>query len=96
MKVVGRNQLEEFCTRHTDARKWIEIWLGDVEAAAWATPQQIKERYASASFLAGNAVIFNVKGNDYRLEVTVAYRTAVVVVQWVGTHSEYDVRNKRR
>lgn len=96
MKVVGRNRLEEFCTRHTDARKWIETWLGDVEAAAWATSQQIKERYASASFLAGNAVIFNVKGNDYRLEVTVAYRTAVVVVQWVGTHAEYDVRNKRR
>lgn len=96
MKVVGRNRLEEFCNRHTDARKWIEVWLSDVEAAAWVTSQHIKERYASTSFLADNTVIFNVKGNDYRLEVTVAYRTAVVVVQWVGTHAEYDVRNKRR
>ena len=48
------------------------------------------------SFLGGNIVIFNIKGNEYRLEVIVAYRTSVVVVEWVGTHTEYDVRNRRR
>jgi len=96
MKIAGRNLLDAFCARHTDARRWIETWLSDAEAATWTTPRDIKERYASVSFLAGNTVIFNVKGNDYRLEVVCAYRTGVVVVKWVGTHADYDDRNCKR
>jgi mRNA interferase HigB len=96
MKVLDRERLERFCRRHADARGWIENWLADVEAAAWIAPQDIRRRYASASFLPGNVVIFNVKGNAYRLEATVAYRTGVVIIDWIGTHPEYDERNKRR
>lgn len=96
MKVVGRNRLEEFCRKHPDGRKWIENWLAEAEGAAWTKPQQIKDRYVSASFIGKNTVIFNVKGNDYRLEVTIAYQTAVVVVGWLGTHADYDARNKNR
>ena len=96
MRIVGREKLDAFCRKHADARKWIESWLAEVERMTWANTQQLKERYPSASFLPDNLVIFNVKGNDYRLEVTVAYRTTVVVVQWVGTHAEYDARNKSR
>lgn len=96
MKIVGRSVLEEFCLQHADARQWIEHWLADAEVSAWATPQDIKSRYVSASFLAGNQVIFNVRGNQYRLEVTVAYKTAVVVIKWAGTHAEYDARNRKR
>jgi mRNA interferase HigB len=96
MRVIGRDKLDAFCGKHTDARKWIENWLADAEVAAWATPQDIKNSYASASFLAGNVVILNVKGNDYRMELTVAYRTGVVIVQWIGTHAAYESRNKAR
>ncbi len=96
MRVVGRETLDRFCSRHADARKWISSWLSEVESSAWATPQAIKDRYATASFVGGNTVIFNVKGNDYRLEVTVAYRNGVVSVKWIGTHAEYDERNARR
>jgi mRNA interferase HigB len=95
MKVVGRGLLDAFCIKHADARSWIENWLAEAEGATWRTPQHVKDRYASASFLAGNTVIFNVKGNDYRLEVVIAYRTSVVTVSWVGTHAEYDARNQR-
>jgi mRNA interferase HigB len=96
MKIVGRNLLEDFCAKHTDARDWIKNWLSDAEASTWARPQDIKDHYSTASFLAGNTVIFNVKGNEYRLEVTCAYRTGVVVVKWLGTHGEYTARNRRR
>ncbi|MEO8459949.1 MAG: type II toxin-antitoxin system HigB family toxin [Dokdonella sp.] len=96
MKIAGRNVLDDFCARHTDARRWIENWLADTEAAAWAKPQDIKDRYASASFLAGNTIIFNVKGNEYRLEVTCAYQTGVIVVKWIGTHVKYGERNRKR
>jgi len=96
MKVVGREKLDAFCALHNDVRGWIENWLADVEAAGWRTPHELKAMYASASFLPKNTVIFNVKGKPYRLETTVAYRTATVVVQWIGTHAEYDARNARR
>jgi len=96
MRLLGRERLQAFCDKHANARKWIENWLAEVEAGVWSTPNDIKERYNSASILADNTVIFNVKGNDYRLEVTVAYNTGVVVVNWVGTHAEYDKRNKQR
>ncbi len=96
MRVVGRGTLEAFYRKHTDAKTWIESWLAEVEGAQWRTPQAIKDRYASVSFLAGNRVIFNVKGNEYRMEVTVAYQTGVVVVQWIGTHRDYDERNRHR
>lgn len=96
MKIVRRDLLFDFCAKHTDAKKWIENWLSDTEAATWRTPKDIKDRYGSASFLADHVVIFNVKGNEYRLEITCAYNTGVVVVRWVGTHAEYNDRNRRR
>jgi mRNA interferase HigB len=92
MKVVGRGILKAFSTKHTDAASWVELWLSETEEPVWRTPQDIKSRYSSASFLADNRVIFNVKGNEYRLEVVVAYRTSTVVVTWIGTHAEYDKR----
>ena len=93
MRVVGRDKLQDFLKAHRDAAGWIDNWLAHAETADWRTPQDLKGMYASASFLGANTVVFNVKGNHYRLEVTVAYRTATVVVLWAGTHAEYDKRN---
>ena len=92
MRIAGRQQLDDFVSVHADTRSWIENWIADTEKAAWRTPQDIKSAYASASFLGGNVVIFNVKGNHYRLEVLVSYNTGVVVVRWVGTHAQYSKR----
>jgi mRNA interferase HigB len=95
MRIVGRETLDRFCSKHADARKWIASWLVEVEASTWTTPQAVKDRYVTASFLEGNTVIFNVKGDDYRLEVVVAYRTGIVSVKWVGTHADYAERNSK-
>lgn len=92
MRIVGRDKLDEFAGAHADAHPWIENWVSDTEAARWRTSQDIKDRYASASFLSDNVVIFNVKGNRYRLDVQVAYNTGVVVVRWIGTHADYTKR----
>lgn len=92
MRIAGRDKLDEFSGAHADARTWIENWITDAETALWLTPQNIKRNYASASFLAGNIVIFNVKGSRYGLEVRVAYNTGTVVVRWAGTHAEYTKR----
>lgn len=65
-------------------------WVQEAEAAAWRSPRDIKDRYPAASILANNIVIFNLRGNQYRLEVQVAYHTGKVVVKRIGTHAEYD------
>ena len=92
MLIVGRQKLSDFVDAHADARSWIENWIADTEQAHWRTLQDIKNVYASVSFLSGNVVIFNVKGNHYRLEVQLSYNTHVVIVRWAGTHAEYTKR----
>ena len=92
MLIVGRQTLHDFVRAHADARSWIENWIADTEQAKWRTPQEIKNAYASASFLGGNVVIFNVRGNHYRLEVQISYNTGIVTIRWAGTHAEYTKR----
>jgi len=94
MRIVGRDKLDEFVSTHADTRQWIENWIAETEAVRWSSSMGIKRRYASASFLANNVVIFNVKGSRYRLEVQVAYNTGIVVIRWLGTHAEYTKRMK--
>jgi mRNA interferase HigB len=89
MKVVGLPILDAFSRKHTDVRSQIEAWVAEVDKAEWKTPLDIKARYSSASFLADNRVIFNLKGNNYRLRVAVAYKNQIVVVEAIGTHAEY-------
>lgn len=96
MTLVGKKILHDFMRKHTDASKWIGNWIADVEGSVWRVPQDITSKYPSASFLANNVVIFNVKGNSYRLEVKVAYQYSLITIRWIGTHGEYDKRNKER
>jgi mRNA interferase HigB len=89
MRLVGLLQLEEFAARHGDVRPQINAWVRELEGASWRSPQDVKARYAGASFLSDNRVIFNLKGNSYRLEVKVSYESQVVLIKRIGTHAEY-------
>jgi mRNA interferase HigB len=89
VRLVGRIHIDDFVKKHVAARRWVQTWVLEVEDAVWRSPQDIKDRYRSASFLANNVVIFNIKGNQYRLKCVIAYKTQTVVIQWVGTHAEY-------
>lgn len=68
----------------------MKAWIDEVKKAAWTQPGEIKEQYRSASILKNRRAVFNIKGNDYRLIVAVAYRYQAVYVKFVGTHAEYD------
>lgn len=92
MRVVGRSVLYDFCKRHPECRTWIENWVSDVSERHWNSLNDLKARYPSASILANNVIIFNVKGNGYRLVVQVALAVQVLAVKWAGTHSEYSRR----
>jgi mRNA interferase HigB len=90
MKVLGRDKLLEFSQKHANVKTALDVWFDEATKSEWKTPQDIKNRYGSADFLAGNRVIFNIKGNHYRLIVKVKYKNGIAVVEWVGTHAQYD------
>jgi mRNA interferase HigB len=90
MKVVGLGRLDDFKQKHRDATSQLDAWVREATNAKWRTPQDIKARYAHASILPGNRVVFNIKGNRYRLDTKVNYATQVVLVVRVGTHADYD------
>jgi len=90
MKVVAVGALRDFWRRHPAAEQPLKAWHDEAKHALWSTPQDIRDRYASASFVGHNRVVFNVKGNDYRLVVAIADRFQAVYIKFVGTHAEYD------
>lgn len=90
MQLIGLLKLDDFKRTHADSRGPLDAWRLEAERASWTGPQDIKSRYPSASFLAENTVIFNVKGNSYRLVIKVKYQHGLVLIEWVGTHAEYD------
>jgi mRNA interferase HigB len=72
------------------ARSQYEAWLHIVRYAQWRTPEDVKASHPKASILKGGRVVFNIKGNDYRLIVSVQYQAGVVAIRFFGTHAEYD------
>ena len=92
MRIFGLLRLQEFTASHADARKWIANWIADMQGNRWTNFHQVKAKYPSASFLADNVVIFNVRGNNYRLETQWTFGVQVIAVKWIGTHAEYDRR----
>jgi mRNA interferase HigB len=68
----------------------LQTWFHDVQLATWNSPADIKKVYQNASFVANNRVVFNIKGNRYRIVVMVVFQYGVVYIRFVGTHEEYD------
>ena len=90
MRVIAKKALREFWERHRDAEEPLLAWYREVKEEDWDTPAKVKEKYRSASIVADNRVVFNIKGNDYRLVAALQYRAGILVIRFFGTHNEYD------
>ena len=90
MHLVSLPPLLTFTAKHPTAKQAVLTWCDEVKKAEWASPADIKNQHASASILKNRRVVFNIKGNDYRLIVAVAYNTGFVFVKFIGTHQQYD------
>jgi mRNA interferase HigB len=94
MHVVAKSTLKSFWESSPEhrraAKKPLEAWHAEAEKATWRTSADIKRQYRSASVLKNGRVVFNIKGNDYRLVVKVHYESQRVYICWVGTHDDYD------
>ena len=90
MRVIAIKYLRDFWEKHPEAEQPLKAWLDEARAAAWSTPHEIKAQYRSASILRNRRVVFNIKGNDYRLVAAVAFQFGAVYIKFIGTHKQYD------
>lgn len=90
MNVISRSTIREFIEKDNRCEQQLNSWYHLAILADWKKPQDVKSKFSSASFLPGNIVVFNVKGNSYRLVTRIAYNCGSVYIQFIGTHAEYN------
>ncbi len=91
VRIFSRSTLVSFWRPHPDAEEPLRLWFTIVERASWKGPADTRAVFGSADFITGNRVIFNIKGNSYRLVAQVRYGPLFLVfIRFIGTHAEYD------
>lgn len=93
MHVISKKILVDYYNKHKEIKSQLEAWYYEAKNAEWKNPQEIKEKYGSVSVIGGNRVIFNIKGNKYRLVTKINYKAKVVYIRFIGTHKEYNKIN---
>ena len=96
MRIIARRTLREFIRSRSGHKNQaalkaaLDAWFDEVRKARWSSTADVKRRYATASVVAADRIVFNIKGNDYRLVVSVDFEKGIVWIKWLGTHREYD------
>ena len=90
MRVIAKSTLREFWGKHADCEQQLKAWYQETEKANWKSFNELKKEYPAASILNDNRVVFNIKGNTYRLIVKVNLDYQICWIRFVGTHAEYD------
>ena len=90
MRIAAKRTLRIFWEKHPDAKDPLLAWYREVEKEDWSNAANLKKKYRSASIVPDNRVVFNIKGNDYRLVVKINYPYRVIYIRFIGTHAEYD------
>ena len=89
-RIIAKSTLRKFWENHRDSEQYLKTWYDTVLNANWKSPHDIKNTYANASILNNGRVVFNIKGNSYRLVVRFNYEKEWAFILFIGTHSEYD------
>lgn len=90
MRIIARRTLREFWDQYPDSEQSLKVWYREVKQANWKQPTDVKVLYRHASFVGNNRIVFNIKGNKYRLVAAVDYRFGIVYIRFIGTHKDYD------
>ncbi len=90
MRILSRSTLRDFWESHPDAEEALKTWYYEASHADWQSPADVKTAHRNASIIANNRVVFNIKGNNYRLIVAIRYDLGIIFIRFIGTHAEYD------
>ena len=95
LRVIAKKILREFWERHNDCEQQLKSWFQEATKSEWTNPNEIKAEYPSASIIGNDRIVFNIKGNSYRLIVKINFDYQMVWIRFIGTHSEYDKVNAK-
>jgi mRNA interferase HigB len=90
MRILSRSTLRNFWESHPDAEEALKTWYYEASHADWQSPVDVKSAHGNVSIIANNRVVFNIKGNTYRLIVAIRYDIGIIFIRFIGNHSEYD------
>ena len=99
MRIIARSTLRSFVDSHighkdhTALKSAVDAWFSEVSKAQWKNMADVKRLYATASVISADRIVFNVKGNDYRLVVAVDFEKSIAWIKWLGSHRDYDKIN---
>ncbi len=89
-RIFAKSTLKEFWKKHADSEQYLKTWFDTAIKADWKSPNDVKNTYANVSVLKGGKIVFNIKGNSYRLLAKINYEKQWIFIRFIGTHSEYD------
>jgi len=96
MQIISRRTLREFVESlaghkgQPALKSAVDAWFSEVSKARWQSMADVKQLYATASVVSSERIVFNIKGNDYRLIVAADFEKAIVWIKWIGSHRDYD------
>lgn len=97
MRIIKEKTLTDYCnqSKNQQAEESVKAWIYEVRFSTWNNANELKAKYGNVSIISSKRVVFNIKGNDYRLIVDIEYKLKLVFVVWFGTHKEYDKINAK-
>ena len=93
MRVIAKPTLRKFWKKHADCEEQLKSWYRETEKSKWSNINELKREYPSASILNDNRIVYNIKGNNYRLIVKFNFEYQICWIRFIGTHAEYDKIN---
>ncbi|OJU24746.1 MAG: addiction module toxin RelE [Sphingobacteriales bacterium 41-5] len=95
MRVIAKKVLREFWEKHNDCEQQLKAWFQEASKAEWKNPNEIKTEFPSASIIGNDRIVFNIKGNSYRLIIKINFDYQMIWIRFIGTHPEYDKVNAK-
>ncbi|MFH1198480.1 MAG: type II toxin-antitoxin system HigB family toxin [bacterium] len=93
MRIISRKILLDYGKKHPASEQPLKVWFDEVRNAKWKSPNDLKTQYRNASIITAKRVVFNIKGNSFRLVVDIEYKIGIAFIVWIGTHEEYNKIN---
>lgn len=92
MRIIAIKTIKNFwgIPKYKDSEQSLKAWFNEIKKEQWQSPNDVKNKYRNASIVANNRVVFNIKGNKYRLIVAVQYKFKIIFIRFIGTHKECD------
>jgi mRNA interferase HigB len=90
LRIIAKRTLQIFWEKHPDCEQQLKSWYAEAKRSEWGNINEIKKYYPSASVLGKNRIVYNIKGNNYRLIVKFNFQYQIAWIRFIGTHAEYD------